>query len=182
MPLGAARFGLLGGVADLGKLQLIKTENPSAVTEVEFTNIAESTYNVHFLTANLTEATSQVEIQISNNGGTSYYTTGYQYAEQYGSVGGTFSESRSTNRDHIFTYGGSSSGLSKNGYTYFYNLGDSSKYSYATSQFFGEHPTLINYFKFAMGIYPTAEIHNAIRLYTTGTFTGTVSLYGIAES
>jgi hypothetical protein len=180
MPLGAARFGLLGGVADLGKLELIETQTASADSSLDFISLG--SYNVHFLTANLTEATSEVEIQISNNGGTSYYTTGYQYAEQYGSVGGTFAESKSTNRAHIFTYGGSSSGLSKNGYTYFYNLGDSSKYSFATSHFFGEHPTLINYFKFAMGSYPTAEIHNAIRLYTTGTFTGTVSLYGIAES
>jgi hypothetical protein len=33
MPLGAARFGLLGGVADLGKLELIETQasNDSAL-------------------------------------------------------------------------------------------------------------------------------------------------------
>ena len=50
MPLGAARFGLLGGVADLGKLELIETQTVSGtVSEVDFTSIQESTYNVHLL-------------------------------------------------------------------------------------------------------------------------------------
>ena len=49
MPLGAARFGLLGGVADLGKLELIETKTASS-TKVIFSSIQESTYNVHFLT------------------------------------------------------------------------------------------------------------------------------------
>jgi len=34
MPLGAARFGLLGGVVDLGKLELIHTENVSSASSV----------------------------------------------------------------------------------------------------------------------------------------------------
>ena len=36
MPLGAARFGLLGGVADLGKLELIETQTVSSVLSSRF--------------------------------------------------------------------------------------------------------------------------------------------------
>ena len=39
MPLGAARFGLLGGVADLGKLELIETQTVTSVTNIDFTDI-----------------------------------------------------------------------------------------------------------------------------------------------
>jgi hypothetical protein len=46
MPLGAARFGLLGGIADLGKLELIETQTISSAF-ADFTSIQESTYNVH---------------------------------------------------------------------------------------------------------------------------------------
>ena len=39
MPLGAARFGLLGGVADLGKLELIETQTVSSATAyLDFTS------------------------------------------------------------------------------------------------------------------------------------------------
>ena len=51
MPLGAARFGLLGGVADLGKLELIETQTySSGVSYIDFTSINGTNYNVHFLT------------------------------------------------------------------------------------------------------------------------------------
>jgi hypothetical protein len=184
MPLGAARFGLLGGVADLGKLELIETQTVSAVSSTNFTSIDESIYNVHFLTVSFTETTTATLLQVSNNGGTSYHTTGYQYAVQYGSIGGTFGEDRSTSSDNLFSLGSAGTGLSKLCYTYLYNLGDSSKYSFSTTQFFGSHPTFDKYFKFGSGVYPTAETHNAIRLKasSTGNMTGTVSLYGIAES
>ena len=52
MPIGQAKFGLLGGVADPGKLELIETKNVSSSSSAIFTSIQESTYNVHFLTVN----------------------------------------------------------------------------------------------------------------------------------
>ena len=96
MPLGAARFGLLGGVADLGKLELIETQTFTADQYVDFVSIQETTYNVHFLTFSITECTGALITQISNNGGSSFIASGYQRAVQYGSVGGTFGEDRST--------------------------------------------------------------------------------------
>ena len=84
MPLGAARFGLLGGVADLGKLELIETKTvSSAVAQVDFTSIDESIYNVHFLTFNgleLATNDSSMGARLSNDGGSTFETANYQYA------------------------------------------------------------------------------------------------------
>jgi len=51
MPLGAARFGL-GGVTDLGKLELIETQTFTSGSTVDFLTLNENTYNVHFVTFN----------------------------------------------------------------------------------------------------------------------------------
>jgi len=165
-----------------GSLELIEEQTVSAVSSTNFTSIKESIYNVHFLTVSFTETTTATLLQISNNGGTSYHTTGYQFAVQYGSVGGTFAEDKSTSSETLFSLGNAAAGLSKLCYIYLYNLGDSSKYSFITTHFFGEHPTFVNYFKFGGGVYPTAETHNAIRLYAdTGNMTGTAKLYGVKQ-
>ena len=45
MPLGAGRFGLLGGVADLGKLELIQTQTISSSTaNMNFIDIKEDIF------------------------------------------------------------------------------------------------------------------------------------------
>jgi hypothetical protein len=183
MPLGAGRFGLLGGVADLGKLELIETQTFTADQYVDFVSIQETTYNVHFLTFSITECTGALITQISNNGGSSFIASGYQRAAQYGSVGGTFGEDRSTSTTSLADFGSGGTNLQKNGYVYFYNLGNSSKYSFSTFQGFNNHPSLGFYTNFGSGVYPTSETHNAIRLSgVLGNSTGTASLYGIAES
>ena len=183
MPIGQAKFGLLGGVADPGKLELIETQTFTADQYVDFVSIQESTYNVHFLTFSITECTGALITQISNNGGTSFIASGYQMALQYGSVGGSFGEDKSTSSSNIAGFGSGGTNLQKNGYVYFYNLDNSSKYSFTTFQGFNNHPSLGFYTNFGSGVYPTAETHNAIRLSAiTGNSTGTASLYGIAES
>ena len=48
MPLGSARFGLLGALAAGGSLQLIEKQTVSGVTQVDFTSIKETEYDVHF--------------------------------------------------------------------------------------------------------------------------------------
>ena len=53
MPIGQAKFGLLGGVADPGKLELIETQTASADSSVDFTDIKEDIYNVHFAIVNI---------------------------------------------------------------------------------------------------------------------------------
>jgi len=49
MPLGAARFGLLGGVADLGKLELISTSTITDGSALVLTDLKETIYNVHYI-------------------------------------------------------------------------------------------------------------------------------------
>ena len=52
MPLGSARFGLLGA-AELGNLKLIQAQTFSSVSSAAFESIEESTYDVHFMTFSL---------------------------------------------------------------------------------------------------------------------------------
>ena len=193
MPLGAARFGLLGGVADLGKLELIETQTATGTTNtVDFTSLQESTYNVHFLTINDLYFGSGTNVltrlRFSNNGGTSFITSGYQYAYQQGNSAGTFSEQRSTSDSYInlIPNTGNAATETTNAYVYFYNLGDSSKYSFLTYHTSGMDSTSTNYqMSFGSAVLPTAEIHNAFQLMEslgTRTYYGKFSLYGIAES
>jgi hypothetical protein len=192
MPLGAARFGLLGGVADLGKLELIQTNTISASSSTEFTSIQESTYNVHFLTmTNLVTDTATNNttymLRFSDDGGTTYEATNYQYANFLINVAGSFVENKSTSANHLFmnfTTNNAASNASATGYSYLYNLGDASKYSFQTHQQMAQTTTNTTQAWFGSGVYTVASTINALEISTsTGeTFSGTISLYGIAES
>ena len=107
MPLGAARFGLLGGVADLGKLELIETQTVTSSTAyVDFLDLGN--YNVHFLTSNNFSSTQDAEVLVpylSNNGGTSFINSGYQQAGQVGDSNGNFATSRSTSSPSLAVLG-----------------------------------------------------------------------------
>ena len=190
MPLGAGRFGLLGGVADLGKLELIQTQTvSSAVAGVDFTNLGD--YNVHFITTHSFSSATDfgaLSLRVSTDGGSYFKTSGYQYDNQYANVG-VFGEQKSTSETSITQMTPPNSGASpyaSNGYAYLYNLLDSTKYSFATW-----HSTALISFNgnyegyFGSGVYPVAETHNAIRLFpknASNVDNGTISLYGIAES
>ena len=175
MPLGAARFGLSG--ADLGKLQLIETQTVTTVTDVDFTTIDESTYNVHFATWQFEKAVGRMDIRLYESG---VLETGnvYQYARQTGQTNGTFGESKSTAFGGIPLDVGATNKQSQ-GYIYFYNLGDSSKYSFATLQSFIEDYGMT----FGSGVLPQASTVDGIRFRNvdTANITGTISLYGIKE-
>ena len=189
MPLGAARFGLLGGVADLGKLELIETQNITTDSFVDFTSLG--SYNVHFLTFNNLKYTTDsrfLSLKFSNDGGSTFEGgTSYQYAMQRGDSGGTFGENKSTGTS-IISYlapPGNATNEKQNGYIYLYNLGDSSKYSFTTSHSFGFDTSTNAEFSFGGGVYTVAETINAIRLQDNSGSTinkADISLYGIAES
>ena len=177
-----------------GQLELIETQTvSSAVAQVDFTSIQESTYNVHLLTANNVQfastGISNLGIRFFNSG--SIDTSGYQMAYLRMSASGTFTETKSSNTTHnrINTYAG---GVSDNadgsvgGYSYFYNLGDNTKYSFHTMQ-----STLINYdgnFASNLGIGTNKETSavDGIRLFESSggknIVSGTFSLYGIRYS
>jgi len=187
MPLASSRFGLLGGVADLGKLELIETKTISSASSAIFTSIDESTYNVHFLTVNNvinSVDTRSLRIRFFESG-VEESASVYQEAIQYGYSIGLFGESRTTGQDYLrCTFdSGNATNETSNSYTYFYNLGDSSKYSFTTMQ----HNTMDNLTRlimgFGSGVLPQASTVDQIKLFvTSGTFSATASLYGIAES
>jgi len=189
MPLGATRFGFLGA-PDPGKLELIETQTITSTTSaVEFTNLG--TYNVHFIAqSNVDLATDGAftQVQLSSNGGTSYITTGYEYARQrnYISSGTGYSqEGKSTNTTFVAILGSSGTSNYENGnaYAYLYNLLDSNRYSYGTFQAISVSSTDLDSW-FGSAVLETAAAHNAIRIIANNGDIEemNISLYGIAES
>ena len=177
-----------------GQLELIEAQTvSSAVAQVDFTSIQESTYNVHFLTANNVQfastGISNLGIRFFNSG--SVDTSGYQMAYFRIAATGSTTDTKSTNttQNRIVTYGGGVSDNadgSVNGYSYFYNLGDSTKYSFHTKQ-----ATYINYdgnasSGFGSGTNAETSVVDGIRLFDgsggKNIVSGTFSLYGIRYS
>ena len=187
MPLGAARFGL-GGV-DLGKLELIQTQTVSGVSSVTFTNIDQATYNVHLLTFNdldLSNDQENLNIQFSNDGGSSFESSNYKWVHQrqIEGTGGLSVGSASATKIEINRLLGNATNETQNGYIYFYNLGDSGKNSFTTSHTTGLYFDGHYVANFGSGVYDTAETINAIFFQDSGsggTFSATMSLYGIKE-
>jgi len=186
MPIGQAKFGLLGGVVDPGKLELIETQTATGLTTpnyIDFESISESTYNVHFLTWSMLGTNSNPMYIQFRESGTWETSSVYDYANQYGGTGGNFSDSeRSTSSTyiHLGTTKADAGGAATQGYVYLYNLGDNTKYSFATYQ-----SIKVDFFRFGSGVMHQASTVDGIRLGKTGStsydITG-ASLYGIAES
>ena len=181
MPLGAGRFGLLGGIADLGKLELIQTQDFSSVGNVDFTSIKEDVYNVHLLTGIVTGNGNNRPWLRFFESGTIEDASVYHGAYQQLTVGGS-SENRSTSATNLdFFVGASEVGESSVAYCYIYNAGDSSKYTFQTQQ--GMMSSTIRA-EFGSGVLPQASVVDGFRIQSTGetTMNGSISLYGIAES
>lgn len=187
MPLGAARFGL-GGITDLGSLEHIITSTASSST-IDFVNKF-SDHNVHLIVLSTLVPTTQTEfgIKVSNDSGTSYETTNYQFANQRGFVNGTFEERKSLSQSSIRLGGDVETSDNLCGYFYIYNANDSNKFTFITqhSVFTGTSGGGGFGFEFGGGVYVVAETVNGIRIgqqTTASAFTsGTASLYGIKES
>jgi len=189
MPIGQAKFGLLGGVVDPGKLELIETQTHSSdVSDIDFTSIDESTYNVHLLTFSSTKGAGtnpQMKVRFFESGvkeTASVYQNAIQFCDADGS---NFNEARSTADSGIPIQGNYMGGVTQ-GYVYLYNLGDSSKYSFLTfqsSQYSGTYGS--RFFGFGSGVMTQSSTVDGINLYNSnaGNFTDfDISLYGIAES
>ena len=172
-----------------GQLELIQTQTASNVAEINFTDIKEDIYNVHLLTANNITITGTDNVRPSIR----FYESGvvetaavYEDALERGIANGSFTDTRSTGRDHIYWMKNMTNNTNGNGngYCYIYNAGDNTKFTFTTMH------TSIYYrlnelaFDFGSGVLPQASIVDGIRIfaYTSDTFaTGTFSLYGIKE-
>jgi hypothetical protein len=166
------RQGFLGG-----SLELIEEQTVSSVTDVDFTSIQQNRYDVHFATWQFEKAVGRMDIRFYESG---VLETGnvYQMARQAGQTDGTFSESKSTAFGGIPIDVGMTNKQSQ-GYIYFYNLGNSAKYSFATMQSFIED----NGFTFGGGVLPQASVVDGIRFRNvdTANITGTLKLYGVKQ-
>ena len=166
-----------------GQLELIETQSYSnAVSYVDFTDIKQDIYNVHFITMTNAQGTNaQVQMQFYESGVLETASV-YDYALQFCATSGTFLELKSTSAGHIQI--GNSTNDAQNGYIYCYNLGDSSKYSFSTSHYIdddsGDSRSVA---MFGSGVMHQTSTVTGIRLkLNSGNYDSFIfSLYGIKE-
>ena len=173
-----------------GQLELIETQTASAVATLDFTSIQESIYNVHFLTMNNIENSTEayaINIQLFESG-TIENGNVYQYAIQNMRTDGSFSEGRSTGYASMFASADTDNAEYAGGsYVYLYNLGDSSKYSFSTFHSMAgyDNGTDYGFARFGSSVLPQTSQVTGIRLISSvggGNISGTFSLYGIRYS
>jgi hypothetical protein len=176
------RQGFLGG-----SLELLQEVNASGTSSIEFTSIQEEIFDVHFMTLSLDctggSGATFYTLQFFEDG-IGYETASvYQFALQDGKTSGTFAETNTTSTSSLSV--AFFSGLTSptiNSYQYFYNLGNSSKYSFQTMHSFSDDNTADG-FRFGGGVLPQASKVTGIKLLANGTTTstGTVKLYGVKQ-
>ena len=187
MPIGQAKVGLLGN--DIGKLELIETKVVTSGSAVDFTAIKEDIYNVHFLTWTWQNGggTGDTDITLSNDGGSTFESSNYKEAWKYGYTTGQFNNVSSTSSADMRVPADVISTGFSGGYVYFYNLGDSTKYSFITFHTFSSLQTsgFGDGFAYGGGVYTVTETIDGIRLTFGGGNTINdlkISLYGIKDS
>lgn len=167
-----------------GQLELIETKTGSGVSAIDFTDIKEDIYNVHFVTivAGVSN-TGSVQIRFFE-GGVLETASVYDVAYQNGQATGTFDESKSTSETRLFATRTGTADEPRQAYNYLYNLGDSTKYSFQTMHGVSRKTgTTACDMRFGSGVMHQASQVDGIRFTETsgGLLTGSISLYGIKE-
>ena len=168
-------------------LELIEEQTVSgSPTSLDFTSIKENVYDVMFLTINnLVHSGSTANIGLRfYESGTLETSSVYQYAQQRGTTGGTFSDTdRSTGMSSILIspYSMNAGAGNYNMYCYLYNLGDTNKYSFTT--YHSSVQASSTGFGFGGGVLPQTSVVDGIQIYTYNrTLTsGTAKLYGVKQ-
>jgi hypothetical protein len=168
-----------------GSLELIAEQTFStSVANIDFTSIQEDKYDVHFMSAQVKFGSGNADLL-----GLRFYESGvletagvYQIATQTGTSGGSFGEAKQTAYSWIFV--GESTVDYQNVYIYFYNLGNSSKYSFCT--FHAQVLDSDSFFRFGGAVLPQASTVDGIRLFggISGENIGSafdIKLYGMKQ-
>ena len=186
----------ISDVADLekqgkfgGSLELIEEQTISTDTTIDFTSIKENKYDVHYLTFENMSMTSASGLQIpfyrlSNDGGSTFESSNYQSTGQFNTANGSTAVKLTTRTTFGHLCGHQQSSFKWSGYAYFYNLGNSSKYSFSTFQSVGFYSSDSSQsMTFGGSVYAVAETINAIRLSVDSTTlsSGTAKLYGVKQ-
>ena len=174
-----------------GQLELIETKTVTSSSLITFNDIKSDIYNVHFMTLNnmkTDRSSGNVQIGIRfGESGTMETNNNYQFAiERF--QGGSFSDQKTTSfsRIGIGWYSIDNGTYNcENSYVYFYNLGDSTKYSFTTSHSSGYNYQDQQAMGFGSGLLPQASFVDVIQLSdfnTLDNLSGVISLYGIRYS
>ena len=173
-----------------GSLELIESQTVSSAGAVEFTSIQETKYNVHFLTYDNMSMGSVAGVQIpyyrvSNDGGSTYESSNYQSTGQFNTANNSAAVKLTTRTTYGHLCGNQQGNYKWNGYAYFYNLGDSTKYSYSTFQSVGHYSADSKQsMTFGGSAYTVAETINALQLKVESNVNitaGTIKLYGVKQ-
>ena len=176
-----------------GTLQLIEEQTASGVSTIEFTNLKEQKYDVHYLVGTVhlvgtTDTNYEYTLRVSNDGGSSYESgSNYQYAYQNCKAeSSSFNERQDTSATG-FRFDGviDKTNASANFYMYIYNLGSSSIFTSLTFQ----DTSIISSdrrtrSRFGGQVYTVAETNNALQFSQNATNfdTGTnIKLYGVKQ-
>ena len=171
-----------------GSLEFIEEQTISTDTTIDFISIKENVYDVHYLTFENMSMTAPSGGQIpyyrlSNDGGSFFESSNYDSTAQFNTANGLGTKlTPRTTYGHLF--GPQQNSYKWNGYAYFYNLGNNSKYSFATFHSVGFYSgDSSQSMTFGGSVYKIAETINAIRLSvdTTTLSGGTAKLYGVKQ-
>jgi hypothetical protein len=90
-----------------GSLELIQSQSVSGASICNFTSIKENIYDVHLMQFSDVDQSGSfyAELRLSNDGGSSFETSNYQRAIQYGGTDGSFGENKSTSTDRFSILG-----------------------------------------------------------------------------
>ena len=172
----------------VGTLELIETQTISGATaRINFQSLGD--YDVHFMTANNMHNESdnrRIGVQFFESGVLEEGTV-YDVASQFGNAAGTFIEVQGSGYGSL-RWGdnfGSNTNETMNGYMYFYNLKDSSKYSFVTHHAASQSESNASCFEFGSGVMKQASLVDGISIEIDSghnLLSGTLSLYGIRYS
>ena len=192
MPLGASRFGLLGGgVEDFdGKLEYIaRSEYSGTNLHFNFGSISESSYSTHILVvenAHVTNDNQQIWLRFSTDNLSTAITTGYKWTRNFGDSGPNNTSARSQNAQRIrLTEGiGTDAYECTNGVIWLYNLGDSALQSHCTYEFSSRDYNARNRYSFGGGALNNNNTINGLQVLPgAGSFNnGSATLYGFARA
>ncbi len=170
-----------------GQLELIETKIASSVSSVIFDDIKSDVYKTHFLTFhNFSPSVNQSDLRVRFfENGVEESSTVYDYAQQYQNTAGVGNGQSSTSFSYFRATGsvGDATNRIGNGCIYFYNLGDSTKYSFINyqSNFIDQTNTFYSY-PIGCGVLHQTSYVDQIKFYvSSGTFSTGLSLYGIKE-
>ena len=168
-----------------GSLELIEEKSIGAVSSAIFTDIKENVFDVHFLTLdNITFSDDSKAVRFRFfESGVEETASVYQEAHQQMFTSG-FAESRNTALNYIDgTFNtGNATNESANAYHYFYNLGNSAKYSFTSGAINIINNSGIFGAFFGGGVLPQNSTVDQIKLFvSSGTFSCTAKLYGVKQ-